>query len=173
MRDRGTRAPARDWYDLVVQTIALKNTTKAQVAERAGVSRATIDRWGKGASRPAQAASVNAVADVLGIPREQALRLAGIIASTAEAGRVPPFELREGTREAIRRDLGEERAAAVIGFVEGLASGRTEPARDRRRHGAGQEGQRTPGLAPAGRGHSVRRWPSRRLRIGRMSMRLR
>jgi hypothetical protein len=100
---------------------------------------------------------------VLGIPREQALRLAGIIGEAP--GGSPPFELREGTRAAIRRDLGDEQAAAVIDFVEGLASGRIEPARDRRRHGSGQEDHSMRGLARGDRSHSARRWPSRRQRI--------
>jgi transcriptional regulator with XRE-family HTH domain len=117
MSDRGTRAPAQDWYDLVIQTIALKNMTKAQLASRSGVSRATIDRWGKGASRPAQAASVNAVADALGIRRERALRLAGVIAADpAQVERSPPRDVIDEAfgdkagdfREAVRRIHGPD-----------------------------------------------------------------
>jgi transcriptional regulator with XRE-family HTH domain len=128
MYDRGTRAPARDWYDLVIQTIALKNMTKAQLASRAGVSRATIDRWEKGASRPAQAASVNAVADVLGIPRERALRLAGVIGEAEVADRSPPTQLdgavgdedAELVRKALREVYPDQADDILAGIEEKL-----------------------------------------------------
>lgn len=144
MQDRGNRAPAKDWYDLVAQTIALKGMTKAQLAERAGVSRATIDRWGKGASRPAQAASVNAVADVLGIPRVLALRLAGVISDTPEMERSPPRELPADLQELMRKRLGDEVASRLIAHYEHLISGRTPPAgeADHRREPGGED-QRT------------------------------
>lgn len=146
MQDRGTRAPAKDWYDLVVQTIALKGMTKTQLAERAGVSRATIDRWERGASRPAQAASVNAVADALGIPRVLALRLAGVISDTPETDRSPPRELPADLQELMRKRLGDEVASRLIAHYAHLVSGRTPPAEgaDRRREPDGED-RRTAG----------------------------
>lgn len=93
--------PAKPWYDLVVATIALQGGTKAELSERAGVARTTIDNWERNPRKP-QAKSVNAVADALGIPRERALVLAGIIPGApgppAEA-KVPP-EL-EGYQELV------------------------------------------------------------------------
>jgi transcriptional regulator with XRE-family HTH domain len=72
------RPPARPWYDLIIETIAVKGWSKAQLADRAGISRPTVDNWRTNPRAP-QARSVNAVADVLGISRERALRLAGVI----------------------------------------------------------------------------------------------
>lgn len=71
--------PARAWSQLVTETVALKGWTKAELADRSGVARSTIDGW-ESNPRPPQAKKVNAVADVLGIDRARALRLAGIIA---------------------------------------------------------------------------------------------
>jgi transcriptional regulator with XRE-family HTH domain len=117
------RPPARPWYDLVTETIALKGWTKAQLADRAGVSRPTVDNW-RTNPRPPQARSVNAVADVLGIPRKEALRLAGVIADGDEADRSPPSLLdgavggedAELVRKALREvypDTAEEILAGI------------------------------------------------------------
>jgi transcriptional regulator with XRE-family HTH domain len=108
-----SRAPAKPWYDLIVQTLALKGWTKAELTDRSGVAKTTIDNWERNPRKP-QSAKVNAVADVLGIPRERALRLAGIITG-AEAERSPPSALDEAFgdkardfREAVRRIHGPD-----------------------------------------------------------------
>jgi len=107
------RAPARAWYDLVIETIALKGWTKTQLSERSSVSRTAIDKWRTNPRTP-QAASVNAVADALGIPRERALRLAGII------GAGPPQQVPDDLVRAIMEtgDLTDEQRRAVIEAVE-------------------------------------------------------
>jgi len=75
--------PARPWFDLVTKNIAVRGWSVVELTRRATVSRPTIYGWRDNPGKP-QAAPVNAVADVLGIPREQALRLAGVIASEPE-----------------------------------------------------------------------------------------
>jgi transcriptional regulator with XRE-family HTH domain len=96
------RPPARPWYDLIIETIALKGWTKAQLADRAGISRPTIDNWRTNPRAP-QARSVNAVADVLGISRDRALRLAGIISEPQPEPLVHP-ELAESLRKHVPDD---------------------------------------------------------------------
>lgn len=138
-------APARPWYDLVIETIALKGWTKAQLADRSGVSRPTVDNW-RTNPKPPQARSVNAVADALGIPREHALRLAGVIAGPSEAERSPPPALSEATKAMMREELGDELAARLIAHYEHLVSGRTPPAaEDDPARGSAGKGRRSAG----------------------------
>lgn len=87
-----TAPPARAWHRRVVDAAALKGWTKTELAERAGVARSTIDGWDSN-PRPPQAKKVTAVADALGIPRAEALQLAGIIAAVPDPGPEPPQEL--------------------------------------------------------------------------------
>ena len=125
MSDQG--APARPWYNLVAETIALKGWTKAQLAERSGVSRPTIDNWRVNPRAP-QARSVNAVADVLGIPRQQALRLAGVIPDGDQNEHSPPTLLDERigsedaelVRNALREVYPDEADEIIAGMEERL-----------------------------------------------------
>lgn len=71
-------APARPLYDRVVERLATLGKSKTWLAQRADISRGTIENWAK-QPRPPQAATVNAVADALGIDRTEALRLAGCL----------------------------------------------------------------------------------------------
>lgn len=112
-------APAKPWYDTVIATIAVRGWTKAELSDRSGVARTTIDNWERNPRKP-QAKSVNAVADAVGIPREQALRLAGIIAEAAEAERSPPREPTAIDR-AFGEDAGRFRAAMASAFGDGAA----------------------------------------------------
>lgn len=80
-------APARPLFELVEQTLARQGKTKTWLSGRANVSRATLNNW-RTAPRTPQAASVLAVADVLGIDHEKALRLAGLPSSDSP----PPVE---------------------------------------------------------------------------------
>lgn len=57
--------------------------TWTRLQERSGVARSTIYSWAK-IITPPQPGTVNAVADVLGIPRAEALTLAGILTDGAQ-----------------------------------------------------------------------------------------
>lgn len=120
----GQASPALPWYELVVKTIALKGWTKAQLTERSGIHRSTIENW-RTNPRPPQARAVNSVADVLGIDRARALRLAGVITDVSTADRSPPSLLDERlgheNAEIIRsllRDEEPDRADAIIAGLE-------------------------------------------------------
>lgn len=131
----GQRSPARPWYDLVIETIALKGWTKAQLSERSSVSRPAIDNW-RTNPKPPQARSVNAVADALGIPRNRALRLAGIIGNRSETT-VPGRVLAEIM--ASDELSGEEKEAVIEAVEARLAKERGEvaasaPAAEREEH---------------------------------------
>lgn len=142
-------APARPWYDLVKEQAAIQGWSMHELARRSTVGRPTIYRWRDGTEVP-QARPVGLVADVLGIPRERAVRLAGIITDRDDADRSTPpaVPLRDGTKAAIREDfagdpvLGEQ----AVAYIEGLASGRIPPAapssRGGRPQGDGQERHR-------------------------------
>ena len=95
--------PARPWFDLVTERIAVRGWSVVELTRHARVSRPTVYGWRDNPGKP-QAAPVNAVADALGIPRERALRLAGIIAS--EPGPEPLVE--PEVAEALRRHYPDE-----------------------------------------------------------------
>ena|ERR1700733_14913195 len=130
-------APARPWYDLVVETAAVKGWSIADLSSRSGVARTTIYGWRANRGKP-QAKSVNAVADALGIPRERALRLAGVIADGPGSRPPPdpdlptPAEM-ERLLEHVREVLGDK-AAPVEDALKRVADGSP---RSRGRGGAG------------------------------------
>lgn len=130
------RPPARPWFDLVAARIAVRGWSIAELARRARVSRPTIYGWRDNINKP-QPGPVNAVADLLGIPREQALRLAGVIAAAEEpAERSPPTLLDEriGREDAelVRQALRE----VYPGQADGILAGIEEKLK--RRRAAGQ-----------------------------------
>lgn len=133
-------APARPWYDLVVKTVAVKGWSIADLSSRSGIARTTIYGWRANPGKP-QAKSVNAVADALGIPRERALRLAGVIAAepqpppSADPGLPTPAEMEE-LRDHIREVLGDRADTAIDEIDRALA----KDARARRSAAAGQAG---------------------------------
>lgn len=110
-------APARRWYDLVAEQIAMRGWGIAELARRAKIGRPTIYGWRDGSDGKIQAAPVNQVADVLGIPRERALRLAGIIPDAAPK---PPSPVSDGLRAAIEEhpDLDDAGRARVLAAIE-------------------------------------------------------
>lgn len=117
---------------MAMKQAAIRGWTLTELAKRAKISRPTIYGWRDNLGIP-QAAPVNSAADLLGIPREEALRLAGIITDTEPADRSPPAGLREETKAAMRRDLADAGYEPVIieqtiAFAEGIASGRIAPA---------------------------------------------
>lgn len=118
-------APARAWYDTVTETIAVRGWSVAQLAQRSGVARTTIYGWRDNPRKP-QSKSVNAVADALGIPRERALRLAGVIAAAPEAADRSPPTLLDGAvghedADLVRRALHQvypDQAEEILAGIE-------------------------------------------------------
>lgn len=131
-------APAKPWYDLVIETLALRGMTKAELTDRSGVAKSTIDKWERNPGKP-QARSVTKVADALGIPRERAVRLAGIIPPPPARG------LSERTQRLMREEVGDEMTAALIAHAEHLASGRIPPAGDAGPRGSSGRDRRSAG----------------------------
>lgn len=70
-------APALPFLQLVEATLAERGQTKTWLSQRSGVTRATLNNW-RTKPRSPQASSVLAVADVLDIDHQKALRLAGL-----------------------------------------------------------------------------------------------
>lgn len=71
-------APARPLWARITAIRAERELSWEALERLVGVSRTTIDKW-KRAARPPQAATVNKVAERLGIDQTEALTLAGII----------------------------------------------------------------------------------------------
>lgn len=95
-----TAVPALELYERVKQEIALRGWTWTRLCQETGLARSTFNLW-KTQRQPPQPRPVNAVADALGINREEALRLAGILTEgIPEDAPFCTFEesiLREGT----------------------------------------------------------------------------
>lgn len=104
--------PARPLYERVIREVSLRGWTKTELSERSGVARTTIDNWSTNRRKP-QPKAVNAVADVLGIDREEAHVLAGIV--TPEH---PDALLRNITETIRRAGLTPDQQEAVIAAVE-------------------------------------------------------
>jgi len=112
------RSPARPWFDVVTEQSAIRGLGIAELARRAHVGRATIYGWRDGADGKIQAGPVNAVADVLGIPRERALRLAGII-GTAPSSAAPPIVPKSLIRDVMDNpELSDSERIAVLDAIE-------------------------------------------------------
>lgn len=73
------RAPAAPLHEAVLETLRAQGKSKNWLHKHSKVARNTIDRW-RVQPNPPQAATVIAVADVLGLDRSEALRLGGVIA---------------------------------------------------------------------------------------------
>lgn len=112
----GPRGIARELYDLVQETRALKGWTAVRLHKESGVSRSTIDKW-RTQQRPPLAGKVIAVADALGIERRRALELGHVLPPDSEP--VISTEL----LAAIRRELDTEDQERVIEFITALLSG--------------------------------------------------
>lgn len=87
-----SRAPAAPYYALVVDRLKRDGKGKLWLSQRSGVSRNTVDNWAK-QPKPPQPATVLAVADVLGIDHDEALRLAGISPTATEPEEGEPVDL--------------------------------------------------------------------------------
>lgn len=89
------RGAAYRLYVRVEMERALKGWTSTRLSKQTGVSRATIGKWAT-QPNPPNAPTVTAVADVLGISRLEALRLAGILDDDPEI-----IEMSAGERRAV------------------------------------------------------------------------
>lgn len=125
------RPPARPWFDLVMEQIAIKGWSITELARRSGVGRPTIYRWRDGTETP-QSRPVGLVADALGIARPHAVRLAGII-TDGEHDRSPPATLLDGAvgaedaelvRKALRQVYPDEAEEIIAGMEEKLKTRR-------------------------------------------------
>lgn len=85
-----TTPPALPWWQHLEDLRIRNDWNRTQLAERAGVARTTIDKW-KTARRAPLNTTVTEVADRLGIDREEALRLAGVLPRPS-AGQDPADE---------------------------------------------------------------------------------
>lgn len=71
-------APARPLYARVENIRATNGWTKTKLSQVTGLPRTTIERWRDQSRRPLPKTVIQA-ADALGIPRDEALALAGIL----------------------------------------------------------------------------------------------
>ena len=75
--------PAKPLYDAVIRALAAQGRSKNWLHLRSGVARNTLDNW-RTRPRPPQSRTVLAVAHALGMDRDEALRLAGVIRESPE-----------------------------------------------------------------------------------------
>lgn len=111
-------------YDLIDQRRAIDGLSWTDLHRKSGVARSTMLRWRTGTGTP-QAPTVIAVADALGVNRELALHLGGVIASPA-AERASRKERLESELDAMARRMDQIRAelAEVNADREGAADDR-------------------------------------------------
>lgn len=103
-RNVSDRAPAAPFHAAVMQALKTRGMTKAQLHQKSGVARSTIDTW-KAQPRPPQAATVLAVADVLEIDRGEALRLAGVLADTKAAAEGTTVDLSDVDTDVLLAEI--------------------------------------------------------------------
>lgn len=87
-----------------MQALVRAGITKAQLHDRTGIARSTIDKW-KTAPKPPQIPTVLAVADALGLDRDEAVRLAGIVKDVAVPERDGVPVLSEVSTDDLLREL--------------------------------------------------------------------
>jgi len=115
------QAPARKWFELITETVAVKGWSIAELSARSGIARSTIYGWRDNQGKP-QAKAVNPVADALGIDRARALRLAGVIPAVATPKtEAPTPEEIEDIRANMRETLGPKAAPVLRAFDAALA----------------------------------------------------
>lgn len=115
------RGPAADLADLIDQRRKLKGMTTTDLADKSGVSRATIGRFGS-LKVPPLPGTVMALANVLDIDHAEALRAAGLgdIYQPAETG------ARSDLADALRRrlpDLDDATLARVAMAMSDILQG--------------------------------------------------
>ena len=153
MRKRYSACMQRTWDRARVITVlaALKDAgvSAQRMSRLAGVNRSTIYRWISGDVAPDYAPVRNLAR---GIWRERPDDARELVEASgwpwqepSEQDLPPPPRLSEATKAAMRRELGDEMASALIAHHEHLASGRTAPAEDAGPPGSGGTGRRTAG----------------------------
>lgn len=129
--------PARPFYDRVEHIRVSRGWTKVKLAQHLGVHRATIENWAK-QPKPPLPSTIVPVASKLGIDRDEALRLAGILVGDERPPAAKPkVEVGGDFAERIERILSNPEALQRA--EELLRSARIpEEEEDReRRRGAG------------------------------------
>lgn len=149
MAGRGEGVAAR-LYERVNHERAKKGWTWARLQKETGVARSTVLKW-RSQPNPPQPASVNAVSDALGIARDEALFLAGIIAPRTDGLPECTFEaailflpFAPGDREWVvgaHRHLGHGTFCHLLSEEEAASTAQSA------RRGSGGEGR--PGLLRA------------------------
>ncbi len=101
------RGVAYPLYEQVRREMALKGWTATRLRKESGVARSTLAKWAT-QPRPPLASTVVSVADALGIGREAALRLAGVLDASP-----PPVipEMSLGDRQEVLR-YGQRESAS-------------------------------------------------------------
>lgn len=104
-------------YERVERERVLRGWSKTRFHRETGIARSTIDKWATQPKTP-QPGTVNVVADSLGIGREEALRLAGILTDGAPAD--APAEVRaswddENVRALWGLSVGEDQRMSLVG----------------------------------------------------------
>lgn len=115
MADRGV---AYDFWLRVRNEQDARGWTDVELQNRSGIPRGTVDRLAKG-KRPPLARVVNALADALGIERDEAQRLAGRVPAIEEAEHEQPATA-VSVREAVQADpiYTEEQRQAMLQLLD-------------------------------------------------------
>lgn len=100
-------APARPLWDRIQTICADRGWSSVRLERETGVARQTISKW-KTQPRTPQAATVNAVAQALGIEQEEALRLAGILSTSEPPEAEDVAELRAEVAELRRMNAEQQ-----------------------------------------------------------------
>lgn len=127
------------WATYVTSTRERIGMTKAELARRLGVDRATIHRWESGANRPEDADLVHHFADLFGLDTDEALTAAGLRPTRKPAARPtkePPLDpdLVIILRRLANPDVSAAEKAtirATLQYLAGLAD-RTPPPKRKR-----------------------------------------
>jgi transcriptional regulator with XRE-family HTH domain len=117
-------APARPLYERVENIRATNGWTKTRLAKVTGLPRTTLERWRDQPRRPLPETVVQ-VADALGINRDEALTLAGILADATEP---PPLDSTVAELRAELRAVQALNAAIERRLTELEGRGQSESA---------------------------------------------
>lgn len=96
--------PALPLYKEILARLLTAGETKTWLSRTSGVSRGSIDNLAK-QPRPPYAGTVVALADTLGIDRDEALRLAGVFAAETTTPPSTPLELHEVSSDVLVAEI--------------------------------------------------------------------
>lgn len=133
-QDRGA------WATLVTQTRERVGLGKSELARRLGVDRGTVHRWETGQSRPEDAATVQAFADLFGLDVDEVLATAGLRIGAPSPGRSTSEPPLDPDLVIIMRRLTDPTASeaeittirATLRYLAEQAQNRERASRDRR-----------------------------------------